>query len=181
LAYLERVRRAANRMGSLIDDLLDLARIGRHELIRSRVDLSEMAREIARELAVFNPEPARVVTVAPGLHANADAGLMRIVLDNLLGNAWKFTAKSMRPQIEVGRAGADDSVFFVRDNGAGFDMRFSMRLFGAFQRLHDAREFEGTGIGLAIVRRIVQRHGGEVWAEGALNRGATFYFSLPQV
>lgn len=179
LGYLERVRRAANRMGKLIDDLLDLARVGRHELIRGPVDITEMAREIAREIAVFDPEPKRELKVAPGLHADADADLIRIVLDNLLSNAWKFTARSGQPQIEVGLAGAEDTVFFVRDNGAGFDMRFSARLFGAFQRLHDMREFEGTGIGLAIVRRIVQRHGGEVWAEGAQNRGATFYFSLP--
>jgi light-regulated signal transduction histidine kinase (bacteriophytochrome) len=181
LAYLERVRRAANRMGKLIDDLLDLARIGRHRLDRGRVDVSEIAREIARELALFDSEPRREVTVAPGLVAVADAGLMRIVFDNLLRNAWKFTAKCAQPRIEVGRIDAEQAVFFVRDNGAGFDMRFSARLFGAFQRLHDVREFEGTGIGLAIVRRIVQLHGGEVWAEGVQNRGATFYFSLPDL
>jgi hypothetical protein len=180
LGYLERVRRAATRMGKLIDDLLDLARIGRHELNRGSVDITEIADEITRELAVFDADPPREVKVAPGLRAHADASLIRIVLDNLLRNAWKFTARTAQPRIEIGIIGAEDAVFFVRDNGAGFDMRFSARLFGAFQRLHDVREYEGTGIGLAIVRRIVQRHGGEVWAEGVQDRGATFYFSLPR-
>jgi PAS domain S-box-containing protein len=181
LAYLDRVRRAATRMGKLIDDLLDLARIGRHELKRERVDLSQIARDIAGELALFDAKPVRKLTLATGLTADADPSLVRIVLDNLLRNAWKFTVNVANPHVEFGQLDAESTVFFVRDNGAGFDMRFSARLFGAFQRLHDAREFEGTGIGLAIVRRIVQRHGGEVWAEGVQNRGATFYFTLPRV
>jgi PAS domain S-box-containing protein len=180
LGYLERVRRAATRMGKLIDDLLDLARVGRHELNRGPVNISELAVEIVRELNLFDAEPKRAVAVAQGLRAFADADLIRIVLDNLLRNAWKFTSRTALPKIEVGFADDVDTVFFVRDNGAGFDMRYSARLFGAFQRLHDVREFDGTGIGLAIVRRIVQRHGGEVWAEGVQNQGATFYFSLPR-
>jgi PAS domain S-box-containing protein len=180
LGYLDRVRRAATRMGKLIDDLLDLSRIGRHDLNRGMVDVSELAGEIVRELDLFDAEPRRVVAVAQDLRAFADADLIRIVLDNLLRNAWKFTSRTTQPKIEVGFADDVDTVFYVRDNGAGFDMRYSARLFGAFQRLHDAREFDGTGIGLAIVRRIVQRHGGEVWAEGAQNQGATFYFSLPR-
>jgi PAS domain S-box-containing protein len=179
-AYLDRVRRAANRMGNLIDDLLDLARVGRHQLKREPVDLTWQAQSIVDELRMFDAINPKEVTVAQGLSAVADASLMRIVLDNLLRNAWKFTARTAEPRIEVGAVGGADSVFYVRDNGAGFDMRFSARLFGPFQRLHDAREYEGTGIGLAIVRRIVQRHGGEVWAEGVVGNGATFYFTLPQ-
>jgi light-regulated signal transduction histidine kinase (bacteriophytochrome) len=180
MGYLDRVRRAALRMGKLIDDLLDLARIGRHELNRAPVNVSDLADEIVRELNLFDAEPQREVMVAQGLRAFADADLIRIVLDNLLRNAWKFTSRTAQPKIEVGFADDVEMVFFVRDNGAGFDMRFAGRLFGAFQRLHDVREFDGTGIGLAIVRRIVQRHGGEVWAEGVQNQGATFYFSLPR-
>jgi PAS domain S-box-containing protein len=178
-SYLARVRNAANRMGGLIDDLLNLSRVGRHELKRAPVDLSGMAQSILDELAMTDPGRPREIRIEPGIVADADAGLLRIALSNLLRNAWKFSARVAQPRLEVGRVEGAAPVFFVRDNGVGFDMRFSARLFGPFQRLHQPQEFEGTGIGLAIVRRIVQRHGGDVWAEGVLNHGATFYFSIP--
>jgi light-regulated signal transduction histidine kinase (bacteriophytochrome) len=177
--YLRRVRAATQRMSGLIDDLLNLSRITRSELRREAVDLSALVRSIAEQLRQAQPERHVEFRIADGLTAQGDPRLLRIALENLLGNAWKFTAKTADAVVEFGltRAGGDD-VYFVRDNGAGFDMAYAGKLFGAFQRLHDVREFEGTGIGLATVQRIVRRHGGDVRAEGEPERGATFFFTL---
>jgi len=180
--YLRRVRRASQRMGELIDDLLQLSRISRAELRLTDVDLSALAGEIAEELG--RREPARAVEwrIQPGLRARGDAGLLRIVLDNLLGNAWKFTGKLDHAVIEFSLDQDDgEPVFHVRDNGAGFNMAYVHKLFGAFQRLHAADEFEGTGIGLATVQRIIRRHGGYVWAESAAGEGASFHFTIGDI
>ena len=166
-------------MGTLIDDLLSLSRVTRGEVQVEEVDLSALAAAAAADLK--KTDPARDVTfaIAPHLVVRADAGLMRIVLQNLLGNAWKFTGKRSSARVEVGAMAHDGRrAFFVRDDGAGFDMAYAAKLFGAFQRLHAAAEFPGSGIGLATVQRIIHRHGGQVWAEGAPDRGATFYFTL---
>jgi PAS domain S-box-containing protein len=177
--YLERVRAATQRMGQLIDDLLNLARVTRAEMRRSRVDLSELARSIIAELHRQHAERKADFIIEPGLHTQGDAHLLRIVLENLIGNSWKFTSKRERARIEIGKAKTNGkSAFFVQDNGAGFDQAHAGRLFGAFQRLHGMSEFPGTGIGLATVQRIIHRHGGEVWAEGAVEKGATIYFTL---
>jgi len=177
--YLDRVRAATQRMSELIDDLLGLARVGRKELARREVDVSALAGRVAAELARRDAERAVRVEIAPGLSAHADPQLLAIVLENLLGNAWKFTGKAAGACIEVGqeRNGAGGP-FYVRDNGAGFDMAYADKLFGAFQRLHLDSDFEGTGIGLVTVQRIVARHGGRIWAEGAVGKGATFRFTL---
>ena len=175
--YLTRVSSAALRMSELIDDLLTLSRISRAPLSRGEVDVTAIAKDVAAHLE--RDRPVRV-TIAEGLRANADARLMRIVFENLLGNAWKFTANVPQPSVEVGRELVDGAAaFFVRDNGAGFDESYASKLFAPFQRLHSEKEFAGTGIGLAIVQRIVRRHGGRVWAHAAVNQGATFYFTLP--
>jgi PAS domain S-box-containing protein len=180
-AWLDRICGASERMDALVRSLLDLSRVARLELQRSKVDLSELARAIGSELARAQPERHVELVVEPDLTAVADANLIRIVLTNLLENAWKFTSKTGAPRVEVGavRSGPEAPVYFVRDNGAGFDPGRADRLFAAFQRLHAADEFAGTGIGLATVQRVVQRHGGRVWAEGAVGKGATFFFTLP--
>src|SRR5207244_7266580 len=176
---LNRVRAASQRMGTLIDDLLKLARVTRAEMRTEVVDLSGMARDIANELQRTTPARRVEFAIAPGLTARGDARLLRVVLDNLLRNCWKYTAKQPRPRVAVGSVeGNGERAFMVRDNGAGFDMKYADKLFGVFQRLHSAAEFEGTGIGLATVRRIITRHGGRIWAEGAVDQGATFYFTL---
>jgi signal transduction histidine kinase len=180
--HLQVVRAASQRMSQLIDDLLGLSRLTRAEIRHEVVDLSALCTEIVTELRVANPDRQVEVVIEPGLRALGDARLIRIALDNLLGNAWKFTARRPRARIEVGRdRGAGDGTFYVRDDGAGFDMAYADQLFGAFQRLHTALEFEGTGIGLATVRRVISRHGGRVWASGAVDQGATFSFTLPTV
>ena len=177
---LTRVRAASQRMGQLIDDLLQLSRLTRSEMHRTPVDLSALARAVADPLQKTEPERRVEFVIAPRLVAEADAGLMRVVLENLLGNAWKFTGKQAAAKIEFGRTTHRGvPAFFVRDNGVGFDVTYADKLFGAFQRLHNTTDFPGTGIGLATVQRIIHRHGGRVWAEGEVNRGATFYFSLP--
>lgn len=179
--YLDRVRTGAQRMAELIDDLLGLSRITRAEIQRQPLDLSEMARSAASELSRRDPAREVQFVIAPGLNAEGDAPLMRTVLENLLGNAWKFTSRRAQARIEFGRTQADGSTaFFVSDNGAGFDSAYAARLFGAFQRLHAASEFPGTGVGLASVQRIIHRHGGRIWAEGAVNQGASFFFTLNQ-
>jgi PAS domain S-box-containing protein len=179
--YLQRVRRASQRMGHLIDDLLQLAQVARSSLRRVPVDLSEIAEQVADELCRMNPERTVRFTLQPGLTVRADPGLLRIALDNLLGNAWKYTGKKAEAEIEFGRYNTGgEEVFFVRDNGDGFNMDYVHKLFGTFQRLHGADEFEGTGIGLATVQRIIHRHNGRVWAEGKEGQGAAFYFTLPQ-
>jgi PAS domain S-box-containing protein len=177
--YLERVRAAAQRMALLIDDLLNLSRVSRFELDRRDVDLSAMAFEIGEELKQGDPERWVEFSVTPGLRAEADERLIKIVLANLLGNAWKFTSQKEQARIEFGARRAEIGlVYFVRDNGTGFDMAYADKLFGAFQRLHAVSEYPGSGIGLAIVQRIVRRHGGQVWAESNINQGATFYFTI---
>ncbi len=179
--HLERVREAAQRMGRLIDDLLGLSRLARRDLSRERVDVSALAGEIAGELLAENEGRVVEVVIAPGMAADADPRLLRVILRNLLDNAWKFTAKHAAARVEVGIADAGrERAFFVRDDGAGFDPDYAEHLFGAFQRLHSAAEFEGDGIGLAMVLRLVTRHGGKVWAEGRVEQGATFFFTLPR-
>jgi PAS domain S-box-containing protein len=177
--HLRRVRTAAARMGQLIDDLLGLARTARCELVRTQVDLSALAEEVVAQLRVSDPGRHVTVAIAPNLRAEGDRQLVRIVLENLLGNAWKFTSKRSDARIEFGiRQQGPEYVYFVRDNGAGFDMQFADKLFGAFQRLHNDIEFAGSGVGLASVQRIVHRHAGHIWAESMVGEGATFYFVL---
>ena len=181
--YLGRVRAASQRMGRLIDDLLGLSRVTRGTLRRERVSLSSLAREVADGLRESRPDRKVDLEIEDGIEVNGDPRLIRVALTNLLGNAFKFTEKKERARISFGedrrlsRLGRVP-VYYVRDNGAGFDMEYADKLFGAFQRLHGASEFEGTGIGLATVQRIVHRHGGRVWAEGRIGDGATFYFTL---
>ena len=176
---LRRVRAAAGRMSTLIDELLNLSRLSRMELQRTPVDLGESAAAILADLAKRCPQRAVDLQIASGLVAEADPEMVRIALQNLIDNAWKYTGKTAGARIEVGASpNGAGRVFHVRDNGAGFDMAHATRLFGAFQRLHHDRDFEGTGIGLAIVHRIISRHGGRIWAEGAVGEGATFYFTL---
>jgi signal transduction histidine kinase len=177
--YLARVRRAAQTMGRLIDDLLELARITRRELVRNSVDLSALAENVIAELREHDPQRRVIVRIQPELSVIGDAGLLRAALANLLGNAWKFTSKTADAVIEFGAVNANgDRSFYVRDNGAGFDMNYAAKLFGPFQRLHNTNDFEGTGIGLATVQRVVNRHGGRIWAEASVGHGATFFFTL---
>jgi PAS domain S-box-containing protein len=179
LAYMERIRRAAVRMGQLIDGLLEYSRVGRRALQTAPVPLSALAQEILEALAAAAPQRKAVFDIAPDLVAEGDAALLQDMLENLLGNAWKFTAGRDPAHIAFGCREEDgERVFFVRDDGAGFDMRYADKLFGVFQRLHGPQEFEGTGIGLAMVKRIVELHGGRIWAQSAPGEGATFYFTL---
>jgi two-component system NtrC family sensor kinase len=178
--YLDRVRTGAKRMAELIDSLLQLSKVGRAELRRRRVDLSALARTVATELQRVNPDRRVQVLIPDGVVADADDRLLQVVLENLLGNAWKFTTAVAEAVIEFG--GLQQSgvpTYFVRDNGAGFDMAHAGKLFSPFQRLHSEARFPGTGIGLATVHRIVDRHGGRIWAESAVERGATFLWTLP--
>jgi two-component system NtrC family sensor kinase len=178
--YLGRVRAAAQRMGELIDDLLNLSKVGRAELQRRRVDLSDLARKVAAELQSATPGRRVQLVIPDGVMADADYRLLQVVLENLLGNAWKFTTTVAEAIIEFGVSQQEGvPTYFVRDNGAGFDMADAGRLFTPFQRLHSAAQFPGTGIGLATVHRIVDRHGGRVWAESAVEQGATFLWTLP--
>jgi PAS domain S-box-containing protein len=179
--HLRRVRLASQRMGQLIDDLLDLSRTSRAELRRRKVSLSALAEAIVAQLRTAHPTRLVDVHIAPDLEVEADESLSRVLLENLLGNAWKYTSRKPTARIELGRTLREGApAFFVKDDGDGFDMAFAHKLFGPFQRLHGADEFEGTGIGLATVQRIVQRHGGWVLGEGEPGRGATFYFSLAE-
>ena len=177
--YLQRIRNAAQKMAQLIDDLLKFSRLTRAEMNETSVDLSLLAGDVAAELTSSKPDRRVSFLITRGLVARGDRHLLKVVLDNLLGNAWKFTANKEEAIIEFGSELIDgNQTFIVRDNGAGFDMAFSDKLFGAFQRLHQEREFPGTGIGLSLVQRIIHRHGGKIWAEGAVGEGATFYFTL---
>src|SRR5689334_15897023 len=174
---LSRVRAAAQKMAGQIDDLLTLSRVSRAELAPETVDLSALARSIASELTASAPARAVTFEIPSGLTARADRAQLTLALRNLLDNAWKFTSRHARARIELGVtevAGAP--AYFVRDDGAGFDMDDAKDLFAPFRRLHGVAEFPGTGIGLATVRRVIQRHGGRAWAEGAVEKGATFYF-----
>src|SRR2546430_2392101 len=177
--YLSRIRSSTQRMGQLIEDLLNLARVSRGGLERRQADISELARQVVTELQ--NREPQRKVDISiwDGMRANADSRLLRAALENLIGNAWKFSSKTDKARIEIGSLSDDGrAVFYVRDNGAGFDMAYANKLFGAFQRLHSGNEYQGTGIGLATVQRIVHRHGGRIWADAKPGKGAAFYFTL---
>lgn len=178
--YLSRVRANAQHMAHLIDDLLRLSRVTRAALSRADVDLSSLAEEIRAELVATDPNRNVRWSIQPGLHSHADQGLLKVLLDNLLNNAWKFTSKKPQAHIEFGQTTDDhgNPCFFVRDDGAGFDMSYADKLFGAFQRLHAASEFEGTGVGLATVSRVALRHGGRIWAKAAQGQGATFFFTL---
>ena len=177
--YLDRMRAATRRMGLLIDDLLQLSRVTRGAMKRTPLDLSRLAGLVAVDLQEIQPERPIQWVIAPGLRAQGDERLLEIVLKNLMGNAWKFTARHPSGRIEFGlQEQQGTAVYFVRDDGAGFDMDYAGKLFDTFQRMHSQDEFEGTGIGLAIVQRIIHRHGGRIWAEGALEQGAVFYFTL---
>jgi signal transduction histidine kinase len=177
--HLDRVLGAAARMNNMIDALLALSKLSSQPLARQPVNLTQLAGYVADDLRRQWPERKIEIHIEPGMQVQGDPTLLRVVIENLLGNAWKYTGKSAEPAIAFTRDAMRPDAFNVRDNGAGFDMRFSDRLFGVFQRLHSANDFPGTGIGLASVRRIVRRHGGEIWGEAEVNRGATFFFTLP--
>ncbi|MGH2348112.1 MAG: sensor histidine kinase, partial [bacterium] len=176
--YLSRIRQGAQQMGMLIDDLLTFARLARQPLNRRYVDMTLLVRQVADQLLQDERGPVSLtVDDLPG--ATADPGLLRQVVHNLLSNALKFSRTREQPRIVVSaQSGTDGPIYVVRDNGVGFDMRYADKLFGVFQRLHRTEEYEGTGVGLAIVQRVVHRHGGRVWAEAEIDGGATFYFTL---
>ncbi|MES2390597.1 MAG: CHASE3 domain-containing protein [Acidobacteriota bacterium] len=181
--YISRVRSGVQRMGTLIDALLQLSRVTRSDLQREHVNLSQLATLVFNELALSDPSRTVAFSATPDVFVEADARLLRIALENLLGNAWKFTSRTPDAKIEFGIVPgkgefAGKSVYFIHDNGAGFDMQYVDRLFTAFQRLHGDRDFKGSGIGLATVSRIIRRHQGDIWAEGEIGSGATFFFTL---
>jgi light-regulated signal transduction histidine kinase (bacteriophytochrome) len=178
--FISRIRAATQRMGNLIDDLLTLSRVTRSSIRMESVNLSQLARRIASDLQHGCQERRVEFEIAPDLRVYGDTHLLQVVLENLMNNAWKFTAKQLQSIVTVGQIPSDNGspIYFVRDNGAGFDMAYVDKLFSPFQRLHGMQDFPGNGIGLATVQRIVHRHGGRVWAEGVIDRGATFYFTL---
>jgi len=177
--YLERILANTQRMGSLIDDILQLSRLNRGDIKKESFNLSELANETTQELSRQDPERRVDISIDPEMNIFGDKRLLQAVLQNLIGNAWKFTAEKPVPKIEIGKKNVNNkTTYYVKDNGAGFDMQYAHKLFGAFQRLHAINEFPGNGIGLATVQRIIHRHGGEVWAEGAVDEGATFFFSI---
>jgi light-regulated signal transduction histidine kinase (bacteriophytochrome) len=178
--YVRILTESSALLSRMIDGLLQLSRIGRGELHRETVDLAALAAQIVARLRNAAPQREVEVAIASELKASGDERLLRMALEHLLANAWKFTSKKERAKIEVGsEQQAEGPVFFVRDDGAGFDPEYAGKLFGAFQRLHSGGEFPGLGIGLALVQRVISRHGGRVWAEAAMDKGATFYFTLP--
>ena len=178
--YIGRIRAATLRMGELIDGMLDLAQLTREPLHLAVVNLSHQVGTIMGDLRLTEPERKVEVVIAPDIQAHGDERLLHVALQNLLSNAWKFTSRQDAARIEFGmRWEGNGAMYFVRDNGAGFDMQYADKLFGAFQRLHGANEFSGTGIGLATVQRIIHRHGGRIWAESEVGKGSTFYFTLP--
>jgi len=180
VAHVKRSRESLKRMSQLIEDLLRFARTGRGELDMQEVDLATIVRSVAEDLAHTDPGRTVQVDMRPDARVRGDPRLLRIVVENLLRNAWKFTRKQEHPRVEFGWTDeGHERVFYVKDNGAGFDPAQSDKLFHAFQRLHSAQEFEGTGVGLSTVQRIVRRHGGRIWADGRPQKGATFYFTLP--
>jgi light-regulated signal transduction histidine kinase (bacteriophytochrome) len=182
MTYLGYIRESAQSMAQLIDGLLSLSRVGRVEVSHSLIDLSVIARTVFARLQRDQPDRLVELTLPATTKAVADARLLEIVLENLIGNAWKFTRKRAQAHIEFGQTTREGHrVWFVRDDGAGFDMAYAEKLFAVFQRLHTVSEFEGIGIGLANVERVVRRHGGRVWAEGKVDCGATFYFTLEEV
>ena len=178
-SYLDRVRNATNQMGALIDDLLGLSQFSRAELIQEPLDLGKMVQEKAAELRNAEPERQVEFVIAGDAAAVGDERLIGVLVDNLVRNAWKFTSKHATARIELGKQLVDgETIFFIKDDGVGFDMEYADKLFLPFQRLHPTGEFEGSGIGLATARRIIQRHGGRIWAEGEVEKGATIYFTL---
>jgi len=184
LDYFDRIRSNVARMGNLIEDLLRLSRVSRSEMQYKNVNLSMLVSEQFDELQTINPERQVEIAIAPNICVSADLTLMRVVICNLVQNAWKFTSHHPTARIEFGVISSenqqdDQFTYFVRDDGAGFDINYSKMLFGVFQRLHNTNEFAGTGIGLATVQRAIHRHGGRVWAEGAVEQGATIYFTVP--
>ncbi|AKJ03756.1 sensor histidine kinase [Archangium gephyra] len=178
--YLQRIRASSQRMAELIDGILSLSRVNRTELVETNIDLSALARSITEQIQRWKPERTVNFQIQDGLVARGDVQLLRLVLENLLGNAWKFTREKPVAEIQFGVLPGEGGkrVYFVRDNGAGFDMEYQKKLFGVFQRLHTQQEFEGHGVGLATVQRIIRRHQGRVWGEGRVGEGATFYFTL---
>jgi light-regulated signal transduction histidine kinase (bacteriophytochrome) len=179
--YIGHLRQSAQHMARLIDGLLSLSRLGRTAINRSRIDLASIARTVVEHLRRDNPDRQVEVVIPAELFASGDAEMIEMVFENLLNNAWKFTGGREQAHIEVGQTLTDGrQVYFVRDDGAGFDMNYAGKLFAVFQRLHTLSEFEGTGIGLANVERIIRRHGGRIWGEGEVGRGATFYFTLEE-
>lgn len=178
--HLDRIIGAATRMNRMIDSLLALSQLSSSPLANEPVNLSQLANYVIDDLRRQAPERDVEVHVEPGMIIQGDPTLLRIVLENLLGNAWKYTSKTPHATIRFESHPETRNTFTVRDNGAGFDMRFADRLFGVFQRLHGSKDFQGTGVGLASVRKIILRHGGDIWAQGAVNQGAQFHFSLPR-
>ncbi len=177
--YLQRVVAGSKRMGQLIDDLLNMARLSRQEVQRTDIDLTELAGAVAGALEAAHPQREVEVKIQPAMHTNGDAGLLRVVLENLIGNAWKFTGKRAGAKIEIEAVQQDGKTTFrVRDNGTGFDMQYANKLFAPFQRLHHTNEFEGTGIGLVTVKKIIERHGGKIWIESAIGVGTTIFFTI---
>jgi signal transduction histidine kinase len=175
--YIHRVRTGVQRMGQLIDSLLQLSRITRAELVRENVDLTELAESVTANLKEENPERAITIHVEPGMRADGDSKLLRVALENLLGNAVKFSSKLPQTLVNVGWD-KEKQAWYIRDNGAGFDMFYADKLFNAFNRLHGDKDFKGSGIGLATVARVIRRHHGKIWAESTVDRGATFWFTL---
>jgi PAS domain S-box-containing protein len=177
--YLRRIRAASQRMASMIDAILQLSRIGRYEMRREQVNLSTLAQDITEDLKMADPDRQVEFVIAEGVTVSGDPTLIRVALENLIGNAWKFTRKNENARIELGMmTQGKKHVYYVRDNGAGFDMKYADKLFAPFQRLHSATEYTGTGVGLASVQRIIRRHGGDIWAESVVDKGTTFYFTL---
>jgi PAS domain S-box-containing protein len=180
--YLQRISNSSQQMGELIDDLLKLSRVSQYQISHEPVELSALVNVCLKELQAREPDRQVETVITPGLVAEADTALMRIALENLLNNAWKFSAGEELSRIEFGNTAQEGKeVYFIRDNGVGFDMKYAEKLFTAFQRLHDAQKYPGTGIGLSIVSRIISRHGGKVWVEGEVGKGACFYFTLPEL
>jgi light-regulated signal transduction histidine kinase (bacteriophytochrome) len=177
--YLKHIQDSSELMARLIDDLIKLSRVTRNDINYDKVNFSDMAQQVVEELAKVDPTRKVKVIITQDVIAYGDRNLLRIVLDNLIGNAWKFSSKTAEPRIEIGSMELKGKLtYFVRDNGIGFDMTYADKLFKPFQRLHVASEFPGTGIGLATVQRIIRRHGGEVWVESKVGEGATFFFTL---
>jgi light-regulated signal transduction histidine kinase (bacteriophytochrome) len=178
--YLGRILSSAEKMSALIDDMLRLAKISRQEMSLKEIDLTAIAWSIINDLIQDESTRKVEVVIAENLKINGDERLMNIALSNIIGNAWKYSSKVANPRIEFGMTQKDGKkIYYVRDNGAGFDMKYAEKLFTPFQRLHSDREFSGTGIGLPIVKRVIERHGGQIWATGEPGHGATIYFSLP--
>lgn len=179
--YLNRIRETSQTMSRLIDDILNLSRLSRTEVHFQKVDLSELANDIADELKATQPERQAEFIIPPGLIVDGDNNLLQILFKNLMGNAWKFSSKNPQTRIEFGMKSMDGTaVYFIKDNGVGFDMRYADNLFVPFRRLHTEKEFSGTGLGLALSQRVIRRHGGRIWAESEIGEGATFYFTLSE-